>query len=493
MAILKAIYTTTGMYLMPYKPSKMGMILNARSVWVPGGRVRSPVTAHLMKGPDDNFKTLVTYKCHPNWLKEQIPEIEIENLPPNHVEDMEYEYTLKPDVIPNEVQVSAVEAVLDNNFKHAFFNMPTGVGKTLLSAYLASILKKKAWAMCYRAIVLDQWKSTMENMTTFDTKRLYRVKSSAALLRMATGDWPYEKYDMYVSTPMILTKFATDYGLELLNDVFNNCGIGVKFFDEAHKNVGNICKINGLTNVERTYYLSADFNQAEPNKTKLYYKMFSSVPVIKPRKDESDNLKYTIGVVVRYNTHPSFNEIEGCFQKYGFSAFKYMEYQIMQQEFYDAFAGVLDEIRRSTDWRQYKILILANLIEHTNVIFDWVKNYVNSYCRDDPPYVVRFHSEVGAEERKDALENGEIICSTYQSMGVGVDIKLIRHVIGLAPVNPIEDNQAAGRARALPDGKDCFYYLFQDDGFKYTQQRLPERISYLMQQKIKRFCSIKYS
>ena len=78
-------------------------------------------------------------------------------------------------------------------------------------------------------------------------------------------------------------------------------------------------------------------------------------------------------------------------------------------------------------------------------------------------------------------------------MGVGVDIKMIRHVIGLSPVNPIEDNQAAGRARALPDGEDCFYYIFQDDGFKYIQSRLPDRIAYLREQKIKKFYSIKYS
>ena len=490
---IKAVYTTTGMHFIPYRPSRLGMILNARSVWVPGNHARKPTTAYLMKDKSEVMKRLVTYKCHPKWLREQIPDIEIETMPPNRVERMEQEFTLNDDVIPKQIQASAVAAVLDNNFKTAFFNIPTGVGKTLMAIYLTSILGVKAWTMCYRTIVLQQWKVTMEKMTTFDTSRLKVVNSSKDLKKMADGTWDFDKYDMYVSTPMILTKFATDYGLDLLNEVFNNCGIGVKFFDEAHKNVGNICKINGLTNVERTYYLSADFSQAAPSAAKLYYKMFASIPIIRPKKDLTQDLKYTVGVVVRYNTRPSFSERESCFQKFGFSAFQYMEYQLRQGEFYDALENVLDDIRRSTNWRQYKILLLCNLIEHTDILYEWVQNYYKMRCSDDPPHVVRFHSEVPADEKRDALENGEVIVSTYQSMGVGVDVKLIRHVLALAPVNPIEDNQAAGRARELPDHEDCFYYIFQDDGFRYTQQKLPDRIAYLMQQKIKHFVSIKYS
>lgn len=488
----KAIFTTTGMQIIPYRPTQAGMILNARSVWIPGNHGRQNVTAFVMKD-QDGTKRLVTYKCHPTWMAEQIPGITTENMMPNRVEEMVHPFTLNADVLPNEIQASAAAAVLDNNFRTAFFNMPTGSGKTLLAVYITSLLNCKAWAMCYRTIVLKQWKSTMERMTTFDIKRIKIINSSDTLMKMAIGDWPFEKYDMYVSTPMLLVKFANDRGLDLLNEVFNNCGIGVTFYDEAHKNIGNICKINGLTNVERTYYLSADFEQASPDRTKLYYKMFGSVPIIKPKTELAQNLKYTDGIVVRYNTHPSFNDIEGCFGKFGFSPYRYMDYQLSKGEFYRVLEEVLDAIRRTPNWRQYKILILCNLIEHTNILKDWLINYFNIYSREDPPKVVRYHSEMPNDEKDEALATGEVIMSTHQSMGVGVDLKMIRHVISLAPVNPIEDNQAAGRARALPNGETCFYYIFQDDGFRYTQKRLPSRLMYLQEQKIKQFHSIKYS
>ena len=122
---------------------------------------------------------------------------------------------------------------------------------------------------------------------------------------------------------------------------------------------------------------------------------------------------------------------------------------------------------------------------------------MNYYCKNVPedqrPKVVRYHSQMPEDERDDALENGQVIVSTYQSMGVGVDLQMIRYVVALSPVNSIEDNQAAGRARALPDGEDCFYFMFVDDGFSYVKEKLPYRLSYLEKQKVKKIYSIKYS
>lgn len=490
---MEAIFTTTGMMIKPYRPSKAGMILKARSVWVAGAHTSQPVTAYLMKDPETGSKRLVTYRCHPNWLREQIPDLVISYMEPNHIEPLGEPFTLNPDIIPNEIQSSATQAVLDNHFKTAFFNIPTAAGKTLLAIYLTSLLGCKSWAMCYRTIVLDQWKKTMGKMTTANLDRVRIIKSSKELLAMASGDFEFDKYDMYLSTPMLLTKFAEHHGLDLLNDAFNNCGIGVKFFDEAHYNVGNITKINGLTNVDRTYYLSADFGQAEPTKQKLYLKMFANVPVIRPKAELAKNMQYTVGVVVRYNTNPSFNNIESCFTKFGFNHNRFMEYQLDEDNFYHALVNVIHSIQETNPTYKYKVLFLCTLIDHVNFLKDWITRYYEKHYPDNMPKIVRFHSQMPEAEREDALANGQIIVSTFQSMGVGVDLKMIRYVVALAPVNTIEDNQAAGRARALPDGEDCFYFIFCDDGFEYIRKRLPGRLEYLQRQKIKQIYSIKYS
>jgi hypothetical protein len=489
---MEAIYTTTGMQVKPYRPNKLKPIVLSRSIWQKGIHKPIPVTAYVMKDADIG-KRLCTYRCHPDWLKQTFPDMVITRLPPNHVEPMGQRFTLNPDVMPNDIQASATDAVIQNNFKTAFFNIPTGAGKTLLAIYLAGLLNCKAWIMCFRTIVLEQWKRSMTEMTTLNTERVLIVNSSTTLMKMAEGDFPFDDYDVYLSTPKLLTGFAERHGLDLLNDAMDHCGIGVKFFDEAHYNVGNICKINALTNVPRTYYLSADFGQPDPAREKLYYKMFSSVPVIKPKEELAKSMQYTIGVVVRYNTHPSFNEIESTFTQFGFNHHKFMEYQLSQDAFYHAYCSVLDTIRSTNDDHRYKVLVLCNLIEHVDYLREWTANYYVHSMGENAPNVVRFHSKMSLEEREEALRDGEVIVSTYQSMGVGVDLKLIRYVVSLCPVNVIEDNQAAGRARALPGGEDCYYFLFVDDGFEYVKKRLPNRLGYLQQQKIKKMYSIKYS
>lgn len=488
-----AVYTSTGMHFYPYVAKDLKRILNARSVYVSPIHKMDPVTAYVMKDPTYG-KVLVTYKCGAEWLRETCPRYQIENMPKNHVAKIESNFHLNLDIIPNEIQSSAIQAVIENDFDTAFFNIPTGIGKTLMAIYLTSLLGVKGWAMCYRVIVLEQWAQTMTEKTSMDFSRCKIISSSKELLKMADGLYPYENYDFYMSTPQILVSFAERYGIMKLNDVFDACGIGVKFYDEAHRNVGNITKINGLTNVPKTYYLSADFKQGNPEKEALYYKMFGRIPVIRPTREYGLTHRYTVGIMIRYNTHPGFAQIESCFTKYGFNKFNYMEYQLMNNEFYRVLREVLRSIHNIDHGQGYRTLILCNLIRHVDDLTKQVQKIINEIYRDQEiPHVGRYHSMMPEDEKKDVYENADIIVSTYQSMGVGVDLKMLRYVLSLSPMNVIDDNQAAGRARALPDGKDTYYMMFVDDGFAYVTNRIETRTDYLQEQKLKALTSIQYS
>lgn len=484
------------MHFRPYKPKYLQRILNARSIYMRTKRWGhfDPMTAFLMKNGTE--KWLVTYHCGRSWLAANCPDYTISTMPPNQVLKLDSDFSLNLDIVPNDVQASAIQVVTDRQFKQAFFNIPTGIGKTLMSVYLTSILGVKGWCMCYRTVVLGQWVTTLKEKTDFDTRGVRIVSTSKELLRMALGDWDYKKYDFYLSTPMLLTKFAEKYGLPLLNDVFSNCGIGVKYYDEAHRNVGNIAKINGLTNVPRTYYLSADFAQASAERRRLYYKMFANVPVIRPTVDVINTRKYFVGILTRYNTHPTMAEEQSVFTGFGFSHYRYMDYQITKPEFW---ITMEENLKATYQWdlqagKKYRTLILCNLIEHVDLIQKRVIEMVSEiYRAEDMPVVTRYHSNMSQEEKNQALETGDIIISTYQSMGVGIDEPNIRYVHSLTPVNTIDDNQAAGRSRLLADGSDSFYFMYIDDGFEYVRNRLQSRLEYLYAQKLKSIVSIKYS
>ena len=60
------------------------------------------------------------------------------------------------------------------------------------------------------------------------------------------------------------------------------------------------------------------------------------------------------------------------------------------------------------------------------------------------------------------LEYGDMIVSTYQSFSVGIDVSLIKYVISCSICTKIDDNQASGRSRPLPDGSDAFYFMLSD-------------------------------
>lgn len=482
----RIIYTTTGVQVRPYKKEALAPIMKSRSAWDPVRHKYNPITAYSMECGEDKEKVFLTYNCDRTYIQELLPGYIMEELGPNHVEPISESFELNDDIIPTNLQSDAIKVVLENKFAQAFFNIPTGVGKTLMSLYLVSLLQSKTWIMCFSVEVLKQWVKTLREKTTFNLDKILMVSSSSTMRKILSGKIDPSEYDIFMSTPGILTKFAEKEGPDALYDLFDICGIGMKIFDEANRNIANITKINAITSVERTYYLSADFSQSGKTKRTLYYRMFHNIPIIKPSEEKKKEMRHINAVVVHYNSHPTYLEQESAYGKYGFSAHNYMEYQITNPTFWDTFKAVIDTIHEQNAERN-KILILLNMIDHVDATKAWLDEMNLKGC-----VVGRFHSRMPDDEKEETLLNANVIVSTYQSMGVGLDIFGIQYVIAVAPFSPIEDNQAAGRARPLPSGKDCFYFIMCDDGFEYNVSRIRDRLSYLQTQKVKKIYAVYY-
>ena len=157
---MEALYTTTGMTIRPFKRSKLERFYRSRCVFIKPLHRFEGVTAHIVNDGTGG-KVLCTYPCDPDWLKREVPDMVISKMKPNHVEDIEQDFELNEGIIPTDLQESVVRDVINYDVRQAFFNIPTGAGKTLLSTYLISLLKKKTWIICFRQEVLNQWKRTM--------------------------------------------------------------------------------------------------------------------------------------------------------------------------------------------------------------------------------------------------------------------------------------------------------------------------------------------
>ena len=199
-----------------------------------------------------------------------------------------------------------------------------------------------------------------------------------------------------------------------------------------------------------------------------------------------NTLKFTVAVVVFFNSHPSELSKASVYSKRGFSFYEYMKYEFEHEIFFNALWFIIDSISK-TNKEGYKILLLVNLIDHVDILKEKVcERYGENFI------IGKYHSEISESEKLFTKEYANLIISTYQSFSTGLDVSLIKYVVSCSICTKIDDNQASGRARPLPDGSDAFYFMLSDTGFPYTKKKLGGRLAYLKETKIKKIEQIKY-
>ena len=485
------IITTTGIRITPYKKGQSYYLEKSTSVRNYPYNNRNPVTGFLIPmGDEKNKGTFVTHLHDPNYIQEMFPNYIVKNEKPSEYKQLNYELAINDDVEPREVQYQIIQGIIDTEKKDQWFvYLSQGLGKTLLTVYMIPYFNTKTLIMCYNKTVLNQWLKTIEEKTNIRDKSVLMIDDSLLLHKIEAGEFPAWEYDVFTCTPSLLDKFGKKYGYNKLSNLMKRMGIGFKVFDEAHRNIKNIIKINAFTSVKRTLYLSGDFAQSDKIKEQLYYRIFHGVPVLTPTEELMSTLKFTTAVVVMFNSHPTELEKTSVYSRRGFSFYEYMKYELKKMQdskLFEVLCFTLDTISK-TNTKGYKILILVNLIDHVDLLKDLLEEkYGKRYN------VCRFHSQTPDSEKDYCLEYGDMIVSTYQSFSVGIDVSLIKYVISCSICTKIDDNQASGRSRPLPDGSDAFYFMLSDLGFPYTKKKLSGRLGYLQETKIKKIERITY-
>lgn len=410
-------------------------------------------------------------KMFPNYTIEKMPLIKNRSLSyPIHVLNVKKFWEAQTEII------GKIES--SKSFENAWFiNLQTGQGKTFLGVYLSTVFNTKTWILCFSDDILIQWYDEYCARTDIVPDRILRVTGSI-IDKLLAGEINADDYDIFMCTPTLLDRFGSrrsDYSR--INDLFELCGIGLLIYDEAHRNVSNIVKLNAIMNIRYQLYLSADFGQGSYDKELMYKEIFRNVPVLTPSKQLQTSLKYTKLVVVNFNTYPNEIEQQEPFNKYGYSAELYMKYQFKKGTIIEAIKYTIDIILKSND--NHRALILFTNIDHVEAMYNiLLQEYPNIN-------IGRFHGGVGQEEKMHVKNNAKIIVATYGSFSTGLDAKDIKYVLSTNQCNKVMDNQSAGRARPLSDGSDAMYFMFVDNGFSYCKKKLKIRLAYLTETKAK--------
>lgn len=436
--------------------------------------------------PYDGSNSFITYRNDKSFFLKNFPSYEIIEQVIGRTEKMKYPIQLKGIDSFRSAQsqiIGDLESSVKTN-RAWFINLQTGEGKTLLSIYWCTRLRLKTIIMCFSNSILDQWVESFSRYTDIDQSRILRLRTSAEINKLladkGTHKTTVDDFDICICTPGVLSSGANNLGdYKLIYDFFDKFGFGLLIFDEAHLNVGNLVRINSVTNVRYQLYLSADFGQGDHIKDMIYRKIFREVPILTPSEELKSTLKYTTLMVVDFNTHP--NEVEEglVFNRYGFSEIKYIQYEFMKPTLLNALDHIIDMILKTNT--KYKILILISTIEHVDVAYDYYKSKFAEMNSDFK--VGRFHGNLDDVEKDYTRNHADLIIATYKSFSTGIDVKDIKYVLTTNQCNKVVDNQSAGRARPLSDGTNAMYFMFVDTGFKYCKRKLSTRLQYLKETK----------
>lgn len=476
--------TKNGTIVYPYKKRQCKDLEFSTSIYDKVYHKSKEMTGFYVPGYKDNKSAFVTHYLSEDYLISHFPEYSIHRVQQTNAPELEKDrrFRLWKTIRLTEIQGQIANEVISsmNRYNEWFINLQTGAGKTLIGTHLSGYFGCKTLIICFMKDILSQWVKTYKEMTNINPLRIMEINSGKFLDDLYFNGLDDTEHDVYLISPSLITMYLNKNPWERFSTVINQMGIGTIIFDEGHRNMSAMVKVNALTNVKYTLYLSADYAQGDYIKEKLYYKIFQKTKIIKPEGEVAKSLKHTKVIVVDYNSKPNDVESMMIYNRYGFSAEYYMDYQLQKGRIYDVIDTIMELIMKARK-PEWKTLILLEHIDHVDNIYNHLKDKIT----DISILIGRYHSKISDEERENTLKNANVIISTYKSFGTGMDINSIKYVVSLNQCNKITANQAAGRSRALPDGSDSIYFLVTDTGFKYCKQKTKTVLGYLSEQKLK--------
>lgn len=224
-----------------------------------------------------------------------------------------------------------------------------------------------------------------------------------------------------------------------VNSLMNKLGIGIRIFDESHVEFGNICRINSLSNVNYTIYLTATPNRSNFNDNSLYAKVFKSIPYFNGK--ELNDEKYHTVILLKWDSKPGLDDRISVRTKYGFNQAKWAQYIYNDgyEKFLETVSGIFNKFSLST--RGKKVAIMLPTIE-------LIKKLKGDLEYLYPKLEIgTFIGEISKTKRLAELEK-QIILTNDKIFDKGIDVKDLEILINFVPIGSlVKTEQIIGRLR----------------------------------------------
>ena len=351
--------------------------------------------------------------------------------------------------------------------------MPPGTGKTYCTIASIQKLHKRTWIIVHSSNLKSQWVDKLKEYTNLTDENILDVSSSKKLDELLKGPMD-EKQMVYISTRKLLVSYMEHKGTDVLYRIFQRLGIGIKVFDEAHKEYRATFLIDYATNVKYTIYLTATFALSSYQDNTVFQTSYKMVRKLKITPE--DNLRHITYISVLFNTNPGMSDtikVEG--KKRGFDRFEYIEYELKCGQLENEIRNMLSFFKKEKGL-DGKILILSS----KKNTCDHFKNVVQS----ELPGI---HAcSIYTDNKIENYKSYDAISATPAMLGTGEDIPGLRFMFNTEPGRSLTNtDQFSGRLRPYMNGTKATYYVeFIDVGFPRLTSMYRTRLK-LLKTKVK--------
>lgn len=329
-------------------------------------------------------------------------------------------------------------------------SLPTGEGKTYCAIAACAMLGYRAMIIVGTDDLRKQWKQKIREYTRLPANSICTVSGQDTinrLLRMRENK--IQNYAFYITTHVTLRNYMKSAGFHKLNPLFEKLGIGIKIIDEAHTEYLNIFRIDYATNVWKTFYLTATFEQSEEKEDRMFQRAFQKVfKLVK----KSSTRKHHICIGAVFTTKANSVEKISVIGRKGIDKYRYIEYEMGRRNIFVAYEKLLRMFIESMKI-EGKILVLTPKQESC----DRFKEFTDTIF---PHYNTCVHY---SGNKVDELAPYGIIFATQQMLGTGNDIQGLRVIINMVPIRSRRNLiQMVGRLREYAPNKDTYMVYLAD-------------------------------
>ena len=371
------------------------------------------------------------------------------------IEKMSREFKSMYD-LRNKLQEDSVKHLTTEGGHQIGLNLGTGIGKTFCVAYASTQLNEKAIIVTPNEGLKSQWINTYHKMFNYRPKNLMNIAGSNIITGIMED--MIEPADVYFVNHATLRNYMTNLNGYALHKFFKKIQVGIKVYDEAHMEFGNILLIDNFSNTNRTWYLTATFDRSDKTQSVCFKRAFSTVITFGESESMQVMEKHVIYHVVNINSRPTPKNRGKVMSFPGLTAASYGRYAFLDDENNTAYNAILNILEKIKDI-EGKTIIFVPLIEAVDLVVKKLK-------LDHPDKSVgAYHSKTSKDEKESAIKK-DIIVTTIKSCGTGRDIPGLRSCICLDPVaSKVIAQQLIGRLRPYAKGKMTFFFDIVDVAF----------------------------